>query len=93
MNQNKTFIKYISLSIFLLSPLAVNAVTVITPIDEDSLRVVKYQGKPPHKRLVVNKNSEPALYQHYSDLMTVSNTDSTKSNENGRNWKGAPGKH
>src|SRR5690606_21196872 len=42
---------------------------LVQTIDADTLRVISYQGKPPYKRLTVDRTSNPALYGHYAELI------------------------
>ncbi len=45
-----------------------NAGTVVRQIDESTLLVVEYRGKPPHKRRFVTAD-ETAAFAHYQEIM------------------------
>lgn len=45
------------------------AQTLVQAIDADTLRVISYQGKPPYKRVTIDRASDPALYDHYAGLI------------------------
>jgi hypothetical protein len=57
------------LGLGLLGALPTLANTVVTHIDADTLRVVEYNGKPPHKRLTISRDNQPALFAHYMELV------------------------
>lgn len=57
------------LGLGLLGSLPVLANTVVTQVDTDTLRVVEYQGKPPHKRLTISRDNQPELFAHYVELV------------------------
>lgn len=54
-----------AIGIFMASSLPVNAGTKVIQIDDDTLKVIIYKGKPPHKRFVVKKGIDPSLYDRY----------------------------
>ena len=52
-----------------LIPLSLaNAGTVVRQLDEATLLVVEYRGKPPHKRRIVTAD-EPVAFAHYQEIM------------------------
>lgn len=63
------------------------AQVAVTRVATDTLRIIEFRGKPPHRRQVISEDRHPALYAHYSErigydeqpLYTVSS-------------RGAPGK-
>lgn len=57
------------LGLGLLGSLPALANTVVTHVDADTLRVVEYNGKPPHKRLTISRDSQPELFAHYVELV------------------------
>lgn len=64
-----------------------SAQTNITQLDTDTIRVIDYSGKPPHKRLIINKDTQPQLFGHYAERVTYEVTPSLLSQR-----RGAPGK-
>lgn len=57
----------IALGLGLASSLPAMANTVVTQLDSDTLRVVEYKGKPPHKRLTIDRASQPELFAQYAE--------------------------
>lgn len=45
------------------------AQTVVTQLDEDTIRVVQHKGKPPHKRMTISRYTSPGIYAHYVELI------------------------
>lgn len=43
--------------------------TVVTHVDSDTLRVIDYKGKPPHRRLTISRDNQPELFAHYVELV------------------------
>lgn len=76
------------LGLGLLGALPVLANTVVTQVDADTLRVVEYSGKPPHKRLTISRDSQPALYAQYEGMVNY-NPQPLFASER----RGAPGKN
>ncbi len=82
------------------SSLTVNSAPKVTSIDDNTLKVVIYKGKPPHKRFTVKKSSNPSLYKHYFQWVSES-TNYQQSNASGadsrksprQHFRGAPGKY
>ena len=48
---------------------ALMAQTVVKQLDTDTLRVTQYKGKPPLKRITVNRANNPATFAHYAELI------------------------
>ena len=90
MKRKNTIISTIVLTIFMAISLTVNATTKVTSIDDNTLSVVIYNGKPPHKRFIVKKDRDPSRYEYYSQHSSTSDTGSRK---NPRHFRGAPGKN
>lgn len=57
----------ITLGLGLLGSLPSLANTVVTQVDADTLRVVQYDGKPPHKRITINRGNQPELFAQYAE--------------------------
>lgn len=57
------------LGLGLLGALPAVANTVVTQVDADTLRVVEYNGKPPHKRLTISRDNQPEQFAHYAELV------------------------
>jgi hypothetical protein len=93
MKRQKTLISTIALAITILmaSSLTVYADTKVTHIDDNTLRVVTYKGKPPHKRFIVKKSNNPSLYHHY--FQRLSADDANINNHSQSHRQGAPGKY
>jgi hypothetical protein len=66
MKQSK-LITTLTLGLSLLVSMPGLANTVVTPVDADTLRVVEFAGKPPHKRLTVSRDAQPELFAHYAE--------------------------
>jgi hypothetical protein len=66
MKLNKILIS-LGLTLGLGTALPALANTVVTQVDADTLRVVDYNGKPPHKRLTVSRANQPELFAQYAD--------------------------
>ena len=45
------------------------AQTVVKQLNDDTLRVTQYKGKPPLKRTVITRDAHPALFAHYAELI------------------------
>jgi hypothetical protein len=45
------------------------AQTLVTEIDADTLRVTQYKGKPPMKRITINRTDNPVAFAHYAELI------------------------
>lgn len=68
MNHSK-MISSLVVGLALLGSMPTLANSEVTLIDADTLRVVEYNGKPPHKRLTISRNNQPALFARYMELV------------------------
>lgn len=57
------------LGLSVVSGAGLMAQTSVTQIDADTLKVVKHQGKPPHKRTTVTRAGNTELFAHYAELV------------------------
>jgi len=67
--KKSSFISSLVLGLGLLGSLPALANTVVTQVDADTLRVVEYNGKPPHKRLTISRDNQPELFAQYVDMV------------------------
>jgi hypothetical protein len=80
-----------AMTLFMATSTTANAAnTEVTAIDDSTLKVVIFDGRPPHKRFTVSKADEPARFDHYAQLL---DTDVKTSIDSTRAWKKAPGKY
>lgn len=76
------------LSLSVVSGAGLMAQTSVSQVDADTLRVVKHQGKPPHKRITLTRAANPDLFAHYATMADNSPRPVFASSGRG----GAPGK-
>lgn len=88
MKHNK-LLSCLTLSLGLMGATSALGNTVVTQIDADTLRVVEYNGKPPHKRLTVSRASQPELFAQYEGRVDYNPQPLFASERRG----GAPGKN
>jgi len=55
----------LAIGIFVASSLPVNAGTKVMQINDDTLKVIIMNAKPPHKRFMVKKSIDASLYERY----------------------------
>jgi hypothetical protein len=80
-----------AITLFMTASISANAAnTEVTAIDDSTLKVVIFDGRPPHKRFTISKTEEPARFEHYAQLL---DTDVKTSIDSTRAWKKAPGKY
>lgn len=63
--------------------------TKVTQLDADTLRVVEFKGKPPHKRLTISRDSQPELFAQYVERIDYDPQPLIATESRG----GAPGKN
>jgi len=63
--KKSTLFTSITLGLGLLLSQSGLANTVVTQLDAETLRVVEYSGKPPHKRLTISRAAQPELFAQY----------------------------
>lgn len=86
--KHRTLISSFALGLGLLASVGATANTVVTHVDADTLRVVEYNGKPPHKRLTISRDAQPELFAHYAERVDYDPQPLFASERRG----GAPGK-
>lgn len=87
MKKNTLFISAIASIVFLGTALSVNAETKVIQVDDSTLKVTIYNGKPPHKRFVVKKSVDPSLYNQYVERVSESTSNSAQGRQR------SPGKY
>ncbi len=91
MKKNRLFIGVIaSMVLFGTSVSSAMAETKVIQLDDSTLKVTIYNGKPPHKRFIVKKDIDPSLYDQYAQKLTA-NSESTS--EFLQNRRSSPGKY
>lgn len=65
--KSKLFLSLIASGLTLAATHSAHALgqTQVTLVDADTLRVVEFKGKPPHKRLTISRDNQPELFAHY----------------------------
>ncbi len=86
--KNSNLMSSLILGLGLIGSLPALANTVVSHVDADTLRVVEYNGKPPHKRLTISRDNQPELFAHYVELVNYDPQPLFASERRG----GAPGK-
>jgi hypothetical protein len=68
---------------------SVQAQTSIKQLDADTIRVTEFAGKPPHKRLTIDRTAQPEIFAHYAERVDYDPQSILASERRG----GAPGKN
>ena len=71
MKKSNRFVKLVMAGVMAAMAQPLLAGTVVKEVDADTLLVTRFEGKPPHQRLYINRNDNPEQFALYQEKVGV----------------------